>query len=68
MWDAHPRWAKFYMIFVGLPAWCFLVVRFFVSDPLLEFTTFDNIAVGLVVSAAIIHVIVLFRAFWKLKI
>ena len=65
-WNAQPKWAKRYALFIGLPAWLFLVI-YQVSD--LTFSELGyKIAVGLFVSAAFVQLGCFFRSSWRMDI
>ncbi|MES2136190.1 MAG: hypothetical protein V4502_03910 [Pseudomonadota bacterium] len=68
MWNAHPRWAKVYLYIIGVPSWLFLAIHQFAADDPLKFGAAEKVALGLFVSAVVVQMAVLFRAFWRMDV
>lgn len=67
--DARPRWAKFYIWLIGVPAWSYLAYRAVTAPKeLLQPGELDKLAVVAFASAVIVQMAVLFRAFWRMDI
>ena len=64
-WLALPNWARLYMLCIGLPSWGWLAwVRFHDNiDPIEVFS--GRVALALFVSAVILNIVLVARAYWR---
>jgi hypothetical protein len=61
IWSSHPLWGKLYVLCVGLPSWAYLFYQMVIAGTV-ESPSFD-VALAAFVTAALLEVAFLFRAF-----